>query len=363
MQAYKGRLEGTTISVDNFRRNICITHYFLTHGHSDHCIGLTPTWNFNCIYTTATTKHYILNKYKIHPSIFIVLEVGVRRIINIIQNNNSNSIELNDANTDIPLLSFAVTPIPANHCPGAVMFLFEGYFGRILYTGDFRYNSGIFDGYPVFDVDRLYLDDSYCAPFYDHFLNTEECADAIQKIIQKNIGRKVMIAVYSLGKECLFIHISRLLKTLIVVNKLRYKRLKLFAKDLDIEIEQYFTTDEDNGYIFMVNKREVSLNNLDRLNIKLLNNSQQQSSFVPTFIGIVPSGWSTGKKPLRISQIGTRMYALPYSSHSSFNELKQCIKELHPRSIIPIVDDQHSIANQCFRHLLSKTKPVLFSDH
>ncbi len=36
-------------------------------------------------------------------------------------------------------VSITVTAIDANHCPGAIMFLFEGYFGRILYTGDFRY--------------------------------------------------------------------------------------------------------------------------------------------------------------------------------------------------------------------------------
>ena len=36
-------------------------------------------------------------------------------------------------------LTVCVTAIDANHCPGAAMFIFEGYFGKILYTGDFRY--------------------------------------------------------------------------------------------------------------------------------------------------------------------------------------------------------------------------------
>lgn len=46
-----------------------------------------------------------------------------------------------------------VTLVCANHCPGAVMFLWEGYFGTLLYTGDFRFHAGMFQGSPL-DEDR-----------------------------------------------------------------------------------------------------------------------------------------------------------------------------------------------------------------
>ena len=283
-------------------------------------------------------------QYRMEPDVFIELEIGVQRIMPFINENADD-------------LSFAVTPIAANHCPGAVCYLFEGYFGRFLCTGDFRYKRGLFDGHNVIDVDRLYLDDTYCSPRFNRFLTTSECASEIGRIIglEENRHCRFMIAVDTLGKEDVFIALSSLLDTLIVVNPDRYKRLQSL---LDHEnVARYFTTDVENGYILMVNKREISLRNLDRLNEKLLKSQLTRTQFV----GILPSGWSIGKNPKKTSAAGSRLYTVTYSAHSSFEELCDAVQYIKPRSIIPIVADHGSRAPGCFTQFMSLEKPKYFA--
>lgn len=45
----------------------------------------------------------------------------------------------NDGADDNSIEKTSVIAIPAGHCPGSVMFLFEQSNQRILYTGDFRF--------------------------------------------------------------------------------------------------------------------------------------------------------------------------------------------------------------------------------
>lgn len=91
-----------------------------------------------------------------------------------------------------------VTLIDANHCPGAVMFLFQGYFGNILYTGDFRYHENMLDMYPFtnnFVINKLFLDNTYCDPRCE-FLNKHEAKDKILKIIYEHSDRDVVIGMF-----------------------------------------------------------------------------------------------------------------------------------------------------------------------
>ena len=84
-----------------------------------------------------------------------------------------------------------VTLLDANHVPGSVMFLFQGFMGNILHTGDFRYHQGMgFNIMRVFQrqniylkIDEIILDNTYCDPIYK-FPKREYVIDWIIKIIQ-----------------------------------------------------------------------------------------------------------------------------------------------------------------------------------
>ena len=94
------------------------------------------------------------------------------------------------------------------------MFLFEGYFGRILYTGDFRYRPSILNSSALSSkpIDYLYFDNTFSHPQYS-FPTQSQVKDKILKIIQQHPNHDVAIGIDNLGKEELLLFLALELDT------------------------------------------------------------------------------------------------------------------------------------------------------
>ena len=103
--------------------------YFLSHFHSDHYIGLTSSWCHGPIYCSKVTANLVRQQLRVDPKWVVPLEF-------------EKKVEL--PNTK----GVSVTMLPANHCPGSSLYVFEktsqrglrgpSKLSRILHCGDFR---------------------------------------------------------------------------------------------------------------------------------------------------------------------------------------------------------------------------------
>lgn len=122
-------MPGFYICVDAFRYGAVqgCNAYFLSHFHSDHYIGLTASWCHGPIYCSKVTGNLVKQQLKVDPKWVVTLDFEA-----IVEVPNTHGV--------------SVTMIPANHCPGSSLFLFEKVIGkgpkpkvqRILHCGDFR---------------------------------------------------------------------------------------------------------------------------------------------------------------------------------------------------------------------------------
>ena len=121
-------MPGFNVCVDAFRYGAVkgCEAYFLSHFHSDHYIGLTANWMHGPIYCSKVTGELVKKQLRTAAKWVVELEF--------------------EKSYDIPGSAGAsVVMIPANHCPGSSMFIFQkppekgakrG--KRLLHCGDFR---------------------------------------------------------------------------------------------------------------------------------------------------------------------------------------------------------------------------------
>jgi DNA cross-link repair 1A protein len=316
-------LPGLFITVDAFRYGSVegCEAYFLSHFHSDHYVGLTGSWSHGPIYCSRVTGNLVRQQLKVDPKYVIDLEF--------------------EKKTEVPnTKGVYVTMIPANHCPGSSLFLFEKIMGngrvhRVLHCGDFRACPAHVQ-HPLLRpdvvdtasgqsrqqrIDVCYLDTTYLNPKYS-FPNQEDvikaCADICVRLSdEKGDGKEVLnlhkgkgdlmskffskehnetkngdstsrgrllvvIGTYSIGKERICLGIARALKCKIYAPP---QKQRICACLEDPELTSLLTDNPLEAQIHMQILFEINAETL----------SDYLASFKGRFsrvVGFRPTGWT-----------------------------------------------------------------------
>ncbi|XP_014778254.1 5' exonuclease Apollo [Octopus bimaculoides] len=330
-------IKGTPIAVDFWQIRKCpdAKLFFLTHFHSDHTVGLTSSWN-QPIYCSKVTGDLICKKFSIAQELIHPLELDTPVLI-----------PIDSTNSEI----VTVVAIDANHCPGSVMLLFQGYFGCMLYTGDFRYEPKVItDSYLSslnYSVDTLYLDNTFCDPKCK-FQTRTQATDWIMELISYYPGHDIIFGMSSLGKPNLLIEIAKHFQEFIAVPQKMFEYFEL------IETPDVFQIDtvEHECRLRVVPFYLVTEKYLDKL-------AKPTVAIFPTALyeGLDGSPYCNQND----------IYVIPYSDHSSYPELVEFVKRINPKQIIPIVSANakgpfkislsHRADMSCFNQYLS-TSPI-----
>ncbi|XP_006652237.2 DNA cross-link repair protein SNM1 [Oryza brachyantha] len=315
------KIPGTPFTVDAFRYGVVEgSHaYFLSHFHHDHYGGLTKKWCHGPIYCTVITARLVKMCLSVNSEYICPLELDKEYVIE----------------------GVAVTLLEANHCPGAALIHFRLGDGKTyLHTGDFRASKSM-QLHPLLQIGRinlLYLDTTYCSPKYK-FPPKEDVIDFVvrtaQRYLQKEPKTLIVVGAYSIGKENVYLAISKALEVPIYTDPSRRRILHSFGWS---DLSKRICSCNQSSLLHVLPLSSVRHENLKRY-LETLN-----QRFVAV-LAFRPTGWSfsesTGKqldliKPSSSGRV--TIYGVPYSEHSSFTELRDFVMFLRPEKVIPTVN-------------------------
>lgn len=319
------KIPGTSFTVDAFRYGSVqgCSAYFLSHFHYDHYGGLSKGWSHGPIYCSPITARLVKLCLYVNPSFIHCLEL----------------------NTEYVIDGVKVTLLEANHCPGAALIHFCLPDGRFyLHTGDFR-ASKMMQTYPLLlehRVNVLYLDTTYCNPRYK-FPSKKDVLNFVVRVTKNHLKRQpktlVVVGAYSIGKECVYVAISKELGVKIHANSSRRRILKSFYWP---ELSSSLCNDG----------KDTLLHVLPISSLKFETLKDYLTKYTKQFVSVLafrPTGWTYSEKighQLDLIKPNVRgnitIYGVPYSEHSSFTELRDFVQFLRPDKIIPTVNIRDS---------------------
>lgn len=332
------RIPNTTFSVDAFNYGVIpsCTAYFLSHYHYDHFIGLNKNFSRH-LYCSRVTANLVALKIKVQPQFVHALPLNQPQTIDGVE----------------------VTLLDANHCPGSVMFLFRlpGN-DTVLHTGDFR--AGQFmENYPELRsllsprqrVSRLFLDTTYCDPSYDFPSQKDVIEFAVAKtmdVVSRNPNTMVAVGTYTIGKERICTAIADALDCRMFAERDKTAILGCLE---DGTLDERLTSKASDARLHVLRMNQLGLTELD----------SYLDAFRPRYDHLVafePTGWTHNRKTLTLSNLRPKassrhvtVYAVPYSEHSSYSEMKRFVQFVRPGKIVPTVNNGNAAARKKMEEL------------
>ncbi|XP_042192869.1 DNA cross-link repair 1A protein isoform X2 [Callorhinchus milii] len=234
------KIPGTYFTVDAFCYGVIegCTSYFLTHFHSDHYRGLTK--KFKCpIYCSKITGNLVRCKLRVEDEYIKTIPMNTECIVDGVK----------------------VVLLEANHCPGAVMLLFQLASGKLLlHTGDFRAQTSM-ERYPHLlgqKVHTLYLDTTYCSPEYD-FPSQQQtiqfAASVAFEAVTLNPRTLIVCGTYSIGKEKIFLAIADVLGFKVCVSRDKLAILQCLESE---QVNSAITVDWESSQFHLLPMMQIN---------------------------------------------------------------------------------------------------------
>lgn len=328
MSTFGGKFaEIQNISVDCFdENNYNSSVYFLSHCHSDHMRGLS-----NNVFQTNLVERENVFLYASEVSVEIL-----KRTFPTVT-SKLKALSVNGSAHLIPLSKnsefISVTLIPAGHCPGSVMFLFESKDRTILYTGDYRICPSDYDKFNAFKdqngkikrIHTLYLDTTFFHDNYPQFPKRGDSLNELKKImqdwIQQSENHIIQLKTSSwYGAEYLFKEISNSMSMPIHVSSKAY--------------DFYTCIPEMDGVVTL--QPDTKLHS--SCGGTHLHSVCEQRRYYIKIIHFTAMYWHKDKLKNGSFEILDDGYVrVCYSFHASLEEGKELIRFLKPDKVVPCV--------------------------
>eukprot|EP00439_Symbiodinium_sp_Y106_P085100 s548_g27.t1 len=332
------RLGSVEFLVDGFlfqRKDV--SHYVLTHFHSDHTVGLTRNFDCGTIYCTDVTAALITE----------MMGVDAARVV---------ALPLQQP---LQVQGVWLTFVDAGHCPGSAMVVFEEDSSGssttqsvVLHTGDCRASAQIRDGLMDWlagrTVAELFLDTTYCARRWTFPAQQEACswlAELTAAELQREPKTLFVVGCYQIGKERAAQAVAEAAGSSVFVEQRRWKVIQLAGwGDACLKSGQpLWSIDKEGCCVWM-----SALGGLAHDVLKhYLDSTKGQFESVVAFS---PTGWAWSPKAMAKGSSGcrawvendgrTRVYIVPYSEHSSFTELQSFVSAIKPGRLVPTVNSE-----------------------